>query len=324
MKKIVIYAVTLTAILFTLSCNKEDAITPSSAESGERFTFPQGTNDYDQTAKKIYEDFGVKIIYKGFKNTDFNLAWTTPAIGKTGYDIPQDQQKEAVNYIANSIFGFLTPEITKKVLPPYFYVADSIGQLTVTPTAEFVSPTAYYYTGMDFWSFTWNPAVSYTKIYATGVITYSTRISKPNTSFSSFYRRGVMLKEIFKGAVNNGNIKVPESFNTGFDFITPIKNATADANDVNYYKKRGFPGRWSNTLNFNSSITTNLVSTLPNTGITQNFIDYIHLCMRFQPDSIEVNYPISQYPLIHQKYPIVIQYMKDNYNIDLAKIATKP
>ncbi|TKB97198.1 hypothetical protein [Pedobacter cryotolerans] len=320
MKKIFIYSALLVSITLTLSCYKEKLIVPSSLEGADRFKFPQGTNDYDLAVKKVYDDFGIKIIYKGFDDKDFGLSWTSPAFGKQGFDIPENQQKDAVNFIANHIFGNLNAKITNKVLPPYFYVADSLSQSSVTGTFQTTTPINYYYTGLDFWAFTWDGVRGETKNLTTGVSTYTTARVRPITSFQYFYKRGVILKEIFKSAVDKGNIVPPENFNSGIDFTTPIVTAAASSSDVNYYKKRGFPGQMTNTLNFNIGI----VSLVTNTGPTRNFIDYIHLCMRYKPDSIEVNYPKSQFPIIHQKYPIVIQYMKDKYGIDLDKIATKP
>lgn len=306
--------------MLALSCYKEDSIIPSSTEGSERFSFPQGNSDFDLEAAKIYEKFGVKIIYKNFKDVDFNLSWTSPGFGKSGYDIPQDQQKEAVMFAVNHIFGNLSPQVTKKVLPPHFYVADSVFQKSIIGYLETISATTYNYAGLDFWCFTWNGIRPYSKNNNTGVITYNTQTFKPRNSFEYFYRRGVMLKEIFKKAVTIGNITVPENFSSDIDFVTAVKYAAGTENDVNYYKKRGFPGYMNNTLNFNISP----LYTISSTGPTQIFIDYIHLCMRYSADSIEVLYPKASFPVIHQKYPVVIKYMKDKYGVDLEKISSKP
>lgn len=317
MKKIFINTAILACLTLLFSCYKEKLIVPTSTEGSEKFTFPQGSNDYDLAIKKVYDDFGVKIIYKDFKPLSFEASWTAAPIGIRGYDIPLNQQRDAVNYVVNNIFANLTPQITKKVLPPYFYVADSVARAyTLGTTAEYLTDSEYkyYYNGLDFWSFCWDGAKVYTKILSTGVITYPTMAKRPSNSFAIFYKRGVMLKEIMTKAVNNGNIKAPDNFSTGFDFTTAISTATGNAN---FYMTRGFPGRWSNRLNFNRSV----VST---TTQNQNFIDYMHMCMRWTPDSIAKEYPVAQYPLIHQKYPIVIKHMKDNYGVDLTKIATKP
>ncbi len=320
MKTNILISIILVSILFLASCYKEDPIVPSSVESSDRFTFPQGSNNYDAALVELNNKFGVKVIYKNFRDEDFNLSWTSPAIGKVGHDIPENERAAATGFMVNHIFAFLTPEITRRVLPPYFYIADSVYQLSVLGTLEYTSAFPYVYNGLDFWSFCWNGYAPWQKNTTTGVITYQNQTLKPTTPYSHFYRRGVMLKEIFKMAVNIGNITAPENFSSGLDFTTAVKYAAGTESDVNHYKKRGFPGQMANTLNFNITALNSITKTSPN----QNFIDYIHLCMRYTPDSIEVNYPISQFPIIHQKYPVAVQYMKDKYGIDLVKIATKP
>lgn len=315
------YLAAIFAIIISLySCYEEDPIILSTASEGSgRFDFPQGASAHDQRIKEVFDKFGVKIIYKDFNNIDFNRSWTTPAIGKVGYDVVESQQADAANFMVDHIFKYLTPDITKRVLPPYFYIADSIHQVNIFSESYISrSVTNYFYTGLDFWMFTWNGIGGYTKIGENTNI--SAPLERPNTPFSYFYRRGVMLKEVYKKAVLNGNITVPEGFNDGFDFITKIETAASKETDPNYYKTRGFPGQFTNTLRFDQTILPLINYTNPQ----QNFADYLLLCMRYQPDSIEVLFPKAKFPKIHQKYPIAIKHMKDTYGIDLNELSTKP
>lgn len=321
MKNSIFFLFVAVSCMLLVSCYKEDDIVPTSSQAGERYVFPQGNANYDQKIKSIYDDFGVKIIYKGFKNIDFGLSWTVASNTRVGFDIPDNQQENATGFVVDHIFGNITPEISKMVLPPYYYVADSVAGLSqIGNTFETLNPVANIFNGLDFWSFTWNGAVGYTKMLETGVITKHPPAVRPSTPFSVFYKRGVILKEIYKLSINKGNIKSPEGFAVGFDFVTPTINLKGSENEPNYYMKRGFPGQMLTTANFNFAALTSI----SRTSERQNFIDYVHLCMRYTPDSIEVMYPKVKYPIIHQKYPVVIKYMKDNYNIDLNKIATKP
>lgn len=320
------YQLTIIAIAMMLmmgSCYEEDPIVPSSAAESGRIAFPQGSAAYDLKLQEVFEKFGVKVVYKNFTEGDFNLSWTSLAVGKVGYDVPADQQEEAAVFMSDYFFTCLTPEVTKKILPPYFYVADSISQLSVisnaTTTLEMMSAYPYRYDGLDFWSFCWNGVSTYTKLNG-AVISQQPPLTRPKDSFSYFYRRGVMLKEIYRKAVVNGNVSIPEGFNSGFDFTTPVKYLKGTEGDPNYYKTRGFPGQMTNTGKFDIA---NL-SRVTFTNEMKNFIDYLHLCMRYTPDSIEINYPISQHPVIHEKYPIVINHMKDKYGVDLAEMAKKP
>jgi len=312
-----------TIVLAVSSCYKEDPIVASSAEESGRFTFPQGDNDYDLELQQIFDEFGVKVIYKDFTNEDFNLSWTSLAVGKVGYDVSEDQQEEAADFMINHFFAFLTPEITENILPPYFYVADSIYTITSyssgTTTLEIKSATTYNYSGLDFWCFTWNGAAGYMTL--NGLLYSSTAPTlRPHDSYSYFYRRGVMLKEIYAEAVNNGIIEIPTGFSDGFDFSTAIKYRTGTEDDPDYYKARGFLGNMSSNVNFDFTTLYSVSST----NELKNFISYIDLCMRYTADSIEILYPEAKYPLIHEKYPVVIDYMEDEYGIDLTAIATKP
>lgn len=302
------------------ACYHEDVLIPTTSESSERFTFPQGTNDYDLRAKKIFDEFGVKIIYKGFNDRDFNLTWTTPAIGKVGYDIPKDQERDAVDFMATHFFGNLTPQITRKVLPPYYYIADSVHQITIQGDIQMCSTTAFIYNGLDFWFFGWNNASAWTMRDGEYLIKPSVPSIRPKTPFGIFYKRGTILKEVFKKAVEVGNIIPPEGFADGFDFVTKVETAAGLRDNPNYYMKRGFPGQMTNQLRFDMAA----LALVTQTNSTTIFTNYIHLCMRYTTDSIEVVYPKADFPMIHQKYPIVLDYMKNKYNIDLGKIATKP
>ncbi|MEA4868367.1 hypothetical protein SDC9_73470 [bioreactor metagenome] len=314
------YILLFLTVLTITSCYKEDPIVPVSTEGADRFSFPQGNSPHDNVVNDVFKKFGVKIIYKDFRNEDFNLSWTAAAVGKEGYDIPEAEQSEATRFIANHIFGFLHPDITKRVLPPYFYVADSIFQMSSLAGGLLVSKQAqtYIYNGLDFWAFCWNGCQPWQDMM--GNVTYLAITGKPSTPFEKFYRRGVMLKEIFKKAADLGNIGVPEDFSSGLDFTTAIKYATGTENDPNYFKKRGFPGQMISNTNFNITNLTSITRTSP----SQVFTDYIHLCMRYTADSIEVLYPKAKYPIIHQKYPIAIEYIKGKFGIDLVEIATKP
>lgn len=321
MKISTISLVILAITFFASSCYEEDPITPSdSSEQVGRFTFPQGDGSNDIKLKAIYDKFGVKVIYKDFTNEDFGLSWTSPATGKVGFDIGENEYNDVANFMADYFFAALTPEITKRVLPPYFYVADSVYAISSSgPGNELKSATytTHVYDGRDFWLFTWNGCQPWNIV--NGKVTLSKRTLSPTySSFNYFYRRGVMLKEVFRGAVLNGNIEVPADFSTGFDFTTKI--VTTPDTDANYYKTRGFPGQLNNKLNFNLGTLALITSTSPK----QNFIDYMLLCMRYSEDSIKILYPPAKYPLINQKYPLVINYMKDKYGVDLNELSKKP
>ena len=65
MKPIYNVWILLFCLTFT-SCYEDDSIipTPDPLAQAGGFEFPQGDNSWDNDAMKIYQDFGVKIIYK--------------------------------------------------------------------------------------------------------------------------------------------------------------------------------------------------------------------------------------------------------------------
>ena len=57
-------------------------------------------------------------------------------------------------------------------------------------------------------------------------------------------------------------------------------------------------------------------------GFYRDFFSlYIRAAMRFSPEEFYEKYPKEKYPLISEKYELVVRYMKDKYGIDLPGIA---
>ena len=82
MKPIYNVWILLFCLTFT-SCYEDDSIipTPDPLAQAGGFEFPQGDNSWDNDAMKIYQDFGVKIIYKDITEKDLNKNWTGGGIG---------------------------------------------------------------------------------------------------------------------------------------------------------------------------------------------------------------------------------------------------
>ena len=79
-------------LLFCLtfsSCYNEDIInpTPDPLALAGGFEFPQGNNSWDNDVMKIYQDFGVKIIYKDITEKDLNKNWTNGGVGSSSREI---------------------------------------------------------------------------------------------------------------------------------------------------------------------------------------------------------------------------------------------
>ena len=51
------------------------------------------------------------------------------------------------------------------------------------------------------------------------------------------------------------------------------------------------------------------------------FTTYLKNAMWLTPEEIEARYPASKYPMIKEKYDIIVGYMLDTYGINLVGIA---
>ena len=317
MKKTILVSIIFFAGL--ISCTKEDLNTDKKIDSSDRYDFPQGTQNWDIEIMEIYSQYKTKLIYKGFKKSDFNLSWTTMGGNVMGDDMKENDISRSVDFMKNNIFKFLNSSFSKNLLPPYIYLAHDMRTYTLSTTTERVAPLALKIDGMDFWSICLTGETPW-QILNSGPIQYLTgKIEFPETPYDVFYKRGMILKEIFKIAVTKGKIKVPEDFNNGFDFTTATVSTAGSEGNVNNYKRRGFPGQIRTVPTFDFSALPNIYST----SAERNFIDYIHLCMRYTVTELETIYPKSQFPVIHAKYKECADYILNEYQVDLSEISDK-
>ena len=117
----------------------------------------------------------------------------------------------------------------------------------------------------------------------------------------------------------NGTIVVPEEFQVGFDYQTPVSYQDGYEHEDDYYIKRGFPGRI-----LTSSFTFIPLQDISKITPQNNFIQYINLGIRYSKEEYEAMWPSSEYSLIHEKRQFVIDYMKSTYNVDLEAMHDGP
>ena len=107
------------------SCWEEDEIIPGEQEMVLRFEFPQGNNSWDEDLVAIQEQFGVCMIYKDLDSSDLSRSWTGTGYVSTSYrgeNLTDEQAEFYTNFFKNHVFAYLRPEITQRVLPPYWYM----------------------------------------------------------------------------------------------------------------------------------------------------------------------------------------------------------
>ena len=126
-------------LLFCLtfsSCYNEDIInpTPDPLALAGGFEFPQGNNSWDNDVMKIYQDFGVKIIYKDITEKDLNKNWTNGGVGSSSRVFENCLNDEMgafyITFMKNHIFPYLNREVTDRVFPMYWYMVYNYSVFT--------------------------------------------------------------------------------------------------------------------------------------------------------------------------------------------------
>ena len=117
----------------------------------------------------------------------------------------------------------------------------------------------------------------------------------------------------------------PEGLRDGMDFETNLNRS--NPSNKNYVFNRGFI-RWVDENGKEESSLWGISTSYyrqPNYNSGGNYKDlfllYIRAAMRFTKEEFYEKYPKDQYPLISEKYELVVSYMKDKYGIDLPGIA---
>lgn len=306
-----IFILILLVTIFS-ACYDEDRI--EALEPGEgmlRYEFPQGENVWDQDIVEISEQFGVYLIYKGYKEDDFNRSWTGTGLGGTLYsgdDLTDEQAEFSTRFMKNHIFAHLNKAIVSKVLPMYWYmVYDYNNSSEIFPGMAFKVAHRFNANGLDFWGIC--------LFYGAPCPLTGETIETPETAEEFRLRRCEVLGYIFQKAFEKGNFVVPAEFADGIDYKTEVLSSNADRLNENYYIMRGFPGKMYPDFDDFASVYGTP------TPLKQHFLEHIKFAMRYTKNEFEKMWPSATYKLIHEKRQFVIDYMKNVCHVDLERIA---
>ena len=113
-------------------------------------------------------------------------------------------------------------------------------------------------------------------------------------------------------------------------FTTKYSTKESDKNKENYYLNRGFIDliyRGFGTTTRELDYTVNYVSQYTNSSEEEYpymyYISYLRAAMYYTKAEFQEKYPPELYPLINEKYEMVVQHMKEE-GIDLEQIANGP
>ena len=295
----------------------EAALTPTEGGIELRFKVPQGTNSWDDDISQIQKDFGVYLIYKDLQDEDFNRSWTGGA--STNYKgegcINDEMAKFYTEFMKKHVFSYLNNEkckkVTSKLLPLYWYMAYNVHIATEIDLGAVVikqnNAMHEIINGLDYWSTClFGPQAEMTDKYI-----------MPDDQVTFSQRRKMILGNIIKAAVEKRLITIPEEFNRGLDYVTPISFYFWETDSPDFHLNRGFPG----TVNTNK-FTLNEEYDGSNPTREATFAGYALLSLYYTEAESTERY--SQFPLIIEKFAFVRKYMKENYGIDLEAIAKGP
>jgi len=306
-------------------CDNEEALQPNSVGNGIVFAFPEGDEAWDRDLVEIAEQFGTKCIYKNLTLTDLTRTWlpsTGTVVGYVGQGLVSDRQaRQYTQFFKEHVFRFLNSEVTQEIFPNYIFFAHDFCSVNyrILPEGDTLvwngTPTVKY-DGMGYWAF------SFESEEHLNIMGNPWQQHMFTTATEVMQNREVVLKNIFNQMVNKRVIVPPAAFamGGGLDYATPIVYGAAKVDDENYFKRRGFPEQMRNLKQYVKK-PTDLYS-ITNTGPIETFVDYLWLAFRYTGDVIRENY--KDFPLVIRYYELTVEYMKENYGMDISLIAEVP
>ena len=317
------------------ACSSEDDLTPSGNYSPIRGGFPQGNSEYDSIINDIKNDYGVYLLYKDITEEDLNRDWVSAGTGDIyvgGYDeerddpawnLPEAHLPFYVNFFYSYIFPNLSKEFAQTTFPVKIYMIHNLrteprdfgedsGEVGGTNTDPFKSIKLGNF---DNWAISFKDEV----------------INGSDAEYSLRQQRCMFMIQAIYNAIEKGDIDSPDEFWAGYDFSSDKKMNNVDPSKANYKYKLGFVDMIND--NFGTGVQKQVWA--PNYANETScyywekdkyphynlFTTYIKNAMWLTPEEFEARYPSSTYPMVKEKYNIVVNHMLETYGIDLVGIA---
>lgn len=323
-KRNIVQVVFLFCLLWGVSACEEDELYPREHVADFIKTFPEGDNPWDQDLEEIANQFGVKCIYDNLTSEDITRVWTASSGKMSGEGLPKDSirlKKLYTRFFKEQVFPCLNPVYARKVLPNYIYftyrcLVEKVSTTSTGGQIIFYQHQEMNYNGLGFWAFCWS-----TGEFLGNYGFMQVNIQMFTKAIDVEKKREIILKNVFRKMVEEEVIAIPEEFEAGheFDYQTKVVSKDVAPSHVdypNYYKRRGFPEQLRNYIGYASS--TNLYN-ITRTSPLENFCDYLWLAFRYTAEEIEQNY--KDFPLVVKYYYFTVNYVKDNYGMDISRIA---
>ena len=175
--------------------------------------------------------------------------------------------------------------------------------------------------GFDFWAISFKQS----EIHQTG--------NPAEIKYSLKQKRCSILYEVIKKAYKEGSLKEPVAMRDGIDFVTKVQTSMSKQSDPNFKYTRGFVNPVYEHFGTKSRIPLD-PSMAVNTWFTVGqfkpggehdyFLTYVRAAMFYPEDEFYKEHPKEKYPLVSEKYEMVVEHVKNVLGLDLKKIAEGP
>lgn len=330
--------------VFTACRDNDDDITPSGNYSPIRGSFPQGDTEYDNIINDIKKEYGVYLLYKDIREEDLNREWVSFGTGdifvagdsidrdSIAWNLPTEQLPYYVDFFRYYIFPNITKKFAQSTFPVKIYMIhnlrteprdfgddseeeESEGSSSGTDT----DPRKIIKLGdFDNW------AISFPDTIVDG---------SGNNDYALKQMRCIFMLNVINNSIEKKEMHSPDEFWEGFDFHTKdsLKMNHVDPEHEYYKYKFGFIDGIND--NFGTGVKKQLW-TPPYADETSFyywekdkyehynlFTTYLKNAMWLTPEEFEAHYSTDKYPMIKEKYDIVVKHLLDTYGINLVGIA---
>lgn len=332
------FMILATAIAFTACRGNEEDIIPSGNYSPIRGGFPQDSTALDTLIYEIKQEYGVYLLYKDVTEEDMNRDWISAGTGDiyvAGYeedrdlgawDLPKDHLPYYVNFFRYDIFPNISKEFAQSTFPVKIYMIHNLrteprdfGEDSGIVGGTDLNPYKTIKLGnFDNW------AISFPESIIFG--------DAKDATYSLKQQRCVFMINVINNSVEKGELTSPDEFWNDYDMRDSVKVNVKDMDAANSLYNLGFVDMLEEK--FGTGRSPEVVKPLPVLSKTEletsywrkgNNFDlfkaYMMNAMWFTPEEFHTRYNTGKFTKIKEKYEFVVNYIKDEYGLDLVGIA---
>ena len=334
-KYILTIAIILAGFVSFSACQDEEEIIPSNDYSPIRGGFPQGDSKYDSLIYDIEQEYGVYLIYKDITEEDLNRTWVTdvsdgPYLAGYEYErydkawnLPESHLPFYVDFFHNYIFPSIKKDSTisydfaKSSFPVKIYMIHNLRVDTaVNKEGTIDDPYKSIKLGnFDNWAISFKDEI----------------VNSGGDEKTMLQQRCIFMLQAIYNSMEKGGITIPEEFWEGLHFEKERRIEYNDSTSENYKYRLGFIDEIYDHFGTGRSkeLWRPLYQTIKSCEYwergyhaTYNLFNvYVKSAMWFTPEEFKKQYNTDLYPIVAEKYELVVKHILENYGVDLHRIA---